>query len=198
MTFDSVEEATKIQAIYPEAELVLRIAVEETDAPCPMGKKFGAPLELWDEILDGCLKLKVNLKGVSFHVGSGGCSFDVYKSSVEAARVIFDKVKALKMKPMDLLDIGGGFSISNSCNKDWKVTNQSNNFEDVAPKISAMIAKLFPETTGKNPAVKLIGEPGRFICQDSVSTCVRIYLARQQKDCRHYFVDSGVYQAFPC
>lgn len=54
MTFDSIEEAEKIMQIFPDAELVLRIAVEETDAPCPMGRKFGAPLELWDEILDGC------------------------------------------------------------------------------------------------------------------------------------------------
>jgi ornithine decarboxylase len=47
MTFDSVEEANNIHAVYPEAELVLRIAVEETDAPCPMTSKFGAPEALW-------------------------------------------------------------------------------------------------------------------------------------------------------
>ena len=42
MTMDSAEECEKIKEIYPEAELVLRIAVQETDAPCPMSKKFGA------------------------------------------------------------------------------------------------------------------------------------------------------------
>jgi len=54
MTFDSKEEATKIAKIFPEAELVLRIAITDTDAPCPMGMKFGAPRELWSEILDTC------------------------------------------------------------------------------------------------------------------------------------------------
>lgn len=43
MTFDCVEEAQNIHKIFPHAEVILRIAVEETDAPSPMGKKFGAP-----------------------------------------------------------------------------------------------------------------------------------------------------------
>jgi diaminopimelate decarboxylase len=43
MTVDSSEEVIRIKNIYPEAELILRIAVLETDAPNPMGKKFGAP-----------------------------------------------------------------------------------------------------------------------------------------------------------
>ena len=46
MTFDSVEELEKISKIYPEAELVLQIAVEETEAPGEFNKKYGAPLEL--------------------------------------------------------------------------------------------------------------------------------------------------------
>jgi len=43
ITFDCEEEVVNISKIFPEAELVLRIAVEDTDAPYPMGKKFGAP-----------------------------------------------------------------------------------------------------------------------------------------------------------
>ena len=45
MTFDCEEEVVNISKIFPEAELVLRIAVEDTDAPYPMGKKFGAPFD---------------------------------------------------------------------------------------------------------------------------------------------------------
>jgi len=75
MTFDCEEEVQNIKNIYPEAELVLRIAVEETDAPCPMGKKFGAPREFWHSIMVKCKELDMKVRGVSFHVGSGGCSF---------------------------------------------------------------------------------------------------------------------------
>ena len=114
---------------------MLRIAVEETDAPCPMGKKFGAPEEMWDEILTGCKRIKADIRGVSFHVGSGGCNPAVYLSALEGARQIFDKVKKLKMKPMDLLDIGGGFaqSVGTSCDASWQLTNTEYNFDRAAP-----------------------------------------------------------------
>lgn len=78
MTFDSCEELLTIKEIYPEAELVLRISVTNTDAPCPMGKKFGAPKQLWREIIESCKYNDMRLRGVSFHVGSGGCSFNAY------------------------------------------------------------------------------------------------------------------------
>lgn len=42
MTFDCNEELIKIHKFYPEAELILRIAVLNTDSMYPMGKKFGA------------------------------------------------------------------------------------------------------------------------------------------------------------
>lgn len=74
MTFDCCEEAIKIQGIYPDAELVLRIAVKETDANSVMGEKFGAADILWEKILQTCKKINIKLRGVSFHVGSGGCS----------------------------------------------------------------------------------------------------------------------------
>ena len=83
MTLDCVEELENIHSIYPEAKLVMRIAVENTDAPAPMGKKFGSISPNWEGVVKRCAELKMNLKGVSFHVGTGGCSFNAYKESLE-------------------------------------------------------------------------------------------------------------------
>jgi ornithine decarboxylase len=74
MTFDCVEEAEKVKELYPEGELILRIDVENTDAPSPMSKKFGAKREFWPSILKRCHELQIRVRGVSFHVGSGGVS----------------------------------------------------------------------------------------------------------------------------
>ena len=41
MTFDSTEELHKIKKIFPEAECVLRIATEATDAFYNLSEKFG-------------------------------------------------------------------------------------------------------------------------------------------------------------
>ena len=56
----------------------------------------------------------MNLRGVSFHVGSGGCSFKAYEDSILNARTFFQIVSDKNMPECDLLDIGGGFSMSAS------------------------------------------------------------------------------------
>ena len=131
MTIDSSEEVEKIHKIFPEAQLLLRIAVQETDAPNPFGKKFGAAEKMWKPIMETCKKLKISLRGVSFHVGSGGCSFDAYKKSLKETKVIFDVAKNMNLPDMDIIDIGGGFS-KNSRDK-------QNNFEIVAPKVHNLL-----------------------------------------------------------
>jgi ornithine decarboxylase len=128
MTFDCEEEAIKIHSIYPEAELIMRITVDDRHAADPMSGKFGAKENQWSPILDTCNKLNMRVRGVSFHVGSGGCSFNEYRNSIINAQTVFEMVKNKGMPEMDLLDIGGGFSMSN--------TDPEKNFGYVAPKIN--------------------------------------------------------------
>lgn len=82
MTFDSIEEAQKIKHYFPDAQAILRIFVPETDAACPIDK-FGAPEKDISDILDECKHINLSVPGVSFHVGSGGCSFSIYKRALE-------------------------------------------------------------------------------------------------------------------
>lgn len=66
------------------------------------------------------------------------------------------------------------------------------NFDQIAPHIYKLVKEEFPESSN----VKIIGEPGRFICQVAQNVVVKVILARQMDECRHYFVNSGVYQSF--
>ena len=100
-------------------------------------------------------------------MGSGGCSFESYRDSIMNAKKVFELAKEKGMADMDILDIGGGFSMSSS--------KQENNFDVVAPQIQEMLREYFP---GKNKKIRVIGEPGRNICQDAMSLCVKIFLAR--------------------
>lgn len=156
LVIDSSEEVEIIQKIYPEAELILRIAVTETDAPTPMGKKYGAPDQNWESILDTCKNLNMVVRGVSFHVGSGGCSFETYEESINNAKIVFDLAESKNMQKMDILDIGGGFS--QNC-----YHQPENDFKIVAPKVEAML-KQWP---GIDSGIKVIGEPGRQISQEA-------------------------------
>ena len=125
MTFDCIEEAENIAEIHPKAELILRITVDDRNAPDPMSEKFGAHEDYWSNILDTCNKLKLKVRGVSFHVGSGGCSFDSYKESIMNAKKVFEMAEEKGMPELDILDIGGGFSMSSG--------QSENNFDVVAP-----------------------------------------------------------------
>lgn len=125
MTFDCNEELNRIHKVYPEAEVVLRIAVVHTDSAYPMGKKFGAPQYQWESILDCCKALNMKLRGVSFHVGSGGCSFYAYKEAIVNTKLVFEMADKKKMEPLTIVDIGGGFSMDSK--------NASFNFDKIAP-----------------------------------------------------------------
>ena len=185
MTFDSSEEAEKIHQVYPTAVLILRISVKETDAPCPMGMKFGAPKPMWNSILDTCKKLKMKVKGVSFHVGSGGCSFQAYKDAILDAKCVFQMAQEKGMPAMDILDIGGGFSMN--------AEDPQHNFDVIAPQVTKFINEQFP-----SQKLALVGEPGRFISQFAQSLAVNVFLAKQQQDIRHLYINNGVYQGFGC
>jgi ornithine decarboxylase len=86
MTFDSLEELHKIKAHFPEAECVVRIAVLVTDALYNLSEKFGVTMEEIPEILKTGKKLNLKIVGVAFHVGSGGVTFEPYKTSILNAR----------------------------------------------------------------------------------------------------------------
>ena len=47
-----------------------------------LSEKFGAILSEVPEILKKAIELGMKIKGVSFHVGSGGVVFDAYKNSL--------------------------------------------------------------------------------------------------------------------
>lgn len=188
MTFDCAEEAENIAEIHPNAELILRITVDDRNAPDPMSEKFGAHEDYWSNILDTCKSLGLRVRGVSFHVGSGGCSFVSYRESILNAKKVFEMAEQKGMEDMDILDIGGGFSMSSE--------HPENNFDVVAPQIQNMLSREFP---GPNKNIRVIGEPGRNMTQDSMALAVKVFLARQHgPNCRHYFVNNGIYQGFGC
>ena len=96
-----------------------------TTATYNLSEKFGVPMEQIESVLQAAKKLNLRVKGVAFHTGSGGVTFDTYRSSLINARKVFDMAEKMGMKKMDFLDIGGGFTLI--------VPGEGKNFDDVAP-----------------------------------------------------------------
>lgn len=65
MTFDNMDELIKIAAVYPEAQLILRLLVDDTKSICVLGNKFGAdPDRQTCLLLKGAKALGLNVIGI--------------------------------------------------------------------------------------------------------------------------------------
>ena len=84
---------------------------------------------------------------------------------------------------MDLIDIGGGFTLLNS------ETNK--NFITVGKVLNTKINEIFPDKT-----VRIIGEPGTYVSERCMYLATQIIGQKTIGEIMHYFVNNGIYQGF--
>lgn len=193
MTFDNLSELTKIIKIYPEAELVLRIASNDSLSLLPFGFKFGATFKEAIKLISACKELGANLVGISFHVGSCCYSPLAFVDTLKRAKELFMEAEKVGFH-LNLLDIGGGFP----GDEESKIT-----FEDLASAIADVIDDLFDDD------VHVIAEPGRYFCSACTSTALQVYSKRDYTSRRRgengelveieevqYYLPDGVYGSF--
>ena len=111
-------------------------------------------MESIPDLLKYAKELGIRVKGVSFHVGSGGVEAKAYIKSLENAKKVFEQNIELGYEPMDLLDIGGGYSFVNP--------NIENNFVKVGSILRTKIDELFPDQS-----IRVIAEPGTYLCESA-------------------------------
>lgn len=188
LVVDSCYELFKIKLYHPEAEILVRIQVDDSKSLCKFNCKFGVELENVKEILETGKTLNLNIIGVSFHVGSGCEDAQVYWTALSDCKKVFDIAKSLDIN-MKLIDIGGGFpGVSNS-----KVA-----FESMAEVINAGIDEIFSGGGG----IKFIAEPGRYFVASS-HTLVCSIINKKEKINKEtgeklitYYLSDGVYKTF--
>ncbi|XP_063417052.1 ornithine decarboxylase-like [Mytilus trossulus] len=164
MTFDCEDELEKIKKVYPGAKLVLRISPQSNyKVKFHLGRKFGChPLKASD-VFQVAKKLKLNVIGVSFHVGSGCLETGAFKEAIEQSREVFDIGVAMGFN-MHLLDIGGGFPGKNIQNVKTDIT-----FKEIAQVVNKSLDKYFPGND-----VRIIAEPGRYYVASAFTVAVNI------------------------
>jgi ornithine decarboxylase len=161
MTFDNADELYKIKALFPEAELVLRIMTDDSASLCRLSAKFGASLDNTDKLLSMAKALDLNVVGVSFHVGSGASDPESFVKAVRDARNVFDHAAA-KGFDLKLLDVGGGF--------------EDGTFELFASVLKAALEEYIP------PHIRIIGEPGRYYVANAFTLAANIIARRDVRD----------------
>jgi len=159
MTFDNADELYKISRTHGCAKLIVRILTDDSKSLCKLGIKFGASLLNVPALLAKARELRLDVIGVSFHVGSGCYDPSTYTDAVMRARRAFDMGKEVGYD-FRLLDVGGGF--------------EDGLFERAAAVLTSAIDRYFPERDG----IKIIAEPGRFYVSKAFSLATNIIARR--------------------
>jgi ornithine decarboxylase len=181
VTYDNHEEVLKIARYAPHSGLALRLRVPNTGSMVELSSKFGAlPGEAVD-LIAFAHNNKLEVEGLSFHVGSQCTNPQNYIQALHLAAGIFAEAKSRGFE-LKLLDIGGGFP----AHYDDTVPA----FKSLARTINAELDRLFP------PPIEILAEPGRFLVASAATSVAKIIgkAVRGGKLC--YYLDDGVYHTF--
>uniref|UniRef100_A0A8C6T023 Orn/DAP/Arg decarboxylase 2 N-terminal domain-containing protein n=1 Tax=Neogobius melanostomus TaxID=47308 RepID=A0A8C6T023_9GOBI len=183
MTFDNEEELLKITRGHPNAKLLLRIAVDDSKSQVKLSTKFGATLGTVGSLLKRAHELDLDVKGVSFHVGSLCTDSVAYRRAIEEVHHVFEQA-------LDLLDIGGGFS--------------GHELEMMSKGINEALDEFFPADSG----VRVIAEPGRYFVDSAFTLALNVFAKKKVWNMFMsadgngldtmimYYVTDGLYGAF--
>jgi ornithine decarboxylase len=201
MTFDNEEELEKLSTLFPHAQLILRIAVSDPTAICPLNVKFGCEIgPAADGLLRRAAELQMKIVGISFHVGSGCQDPSAFSDGIKEARRLFRVGKEEFGHDLHILDIGGGFP--------GHATPQIT-FQQIAHEVNAALERDFPLGGDGVEGVRVVAEPGRFfasaafslVCNIIAKTRVsgeRIDKEGEGEEGCMYYINDGVYGSFNC
>jgi len=186
MTFDCLEELEKIHTIYPDAQIILRICVDDTNSKCKFNSKFGCPLCNIPSIFERIKSLQMNLVGFSFHVGSGCSDPRSYYNAIKDCAVSYKLSKDYGFN-ISIIDIGGGFP----------GVDKNIRFAEICENINEAIADFFAYETANN-TIKFIAEPGRYFTEATHTLVINVIAKKKEDNVIKYYLNDGVYGSFNC
>jgi len=181
LTYDNLEELSKIKRYAPHAGLVLRLRVPNTGSMVELSSKFGCdPGEAVDLILEA-FRIGLVVEGLSFHVGSQCTNFDNFVQALNIAAAVRREALS-RCHEIKILDIGGGFPVP--------YDSRVKPLRPLAKKVNAEIGRLFP------PDTEFLAEPGRYLVATAATSVARIIgkAVRDGKVC--YYIDDSVYHTY--
>lgn len=174
---DCVDELRKIVRIKPDAKLYLRIDTQNLGSDWPLSGKFGASLPESKEVIAEAVRLKADLAGVTFHVGSQCRNVDNWHIGIDNAKMVFDLMREEGLEPR-LLNIGGGYPVRH--------VKPIPSIEKIGESVNAAIADL-PDS------IRIMAEPGRFLVSDSAYYVCRVVGTATRAGVRWIYLDAGVF-----
>lgn len=178
---DNICELEKFLPYRTPVKILLRFKTNSGQAVVDLSYKFGAePVDIL-KMLDYLVEHDIQLAGFCFHVGSQCSNPDQYVHSIGLASELIIEAAKRGLKP-EILDIGGGFPI--------EYTDRVIGIEQIGAKINSALSKQI------DPEIKIICEPGRFICGDAATLFCSVLGHAVRDGVRWYYIDDGLYGSF--
>ena len=208
LTFDSECELIKIHKYIPDAELVIRITVQEMGSTYSFRGKYGVDLTDAQKLLKIAKDMEMKVVGVCFHVGSLAKNPKAFYYAIKDCKKVFNYAKDVLGLELNLLNLGGGFC---SC-FEGSAEELGLPIEIMARSINDALDKYFPIESFTEDKLFIIAEPGRYFSQRPYSLAIKIFNKKKylgnnqvmsidsdlQPDKYMYYVDQGIYSAFNC
>jgi diaminopimelate decarboxylase len=177
-SFRELERVNEVSAALGRAaDVALRIDVRvQTETHPEMrtahGGKFGVDLIDVAELFDQACRLDdLWVRGLHLHIGSQITTVEPYARAVEKALGLVEQIEAACGRPLDFLDIGGGFPVPYVDAAD--VCDAADYFcatttpHDYAAAICALI-------NARRPDLTIFIEPGRYVVSDAAVVVGRV------------------------
>jgi ornithine decarboxylase len=178
---DNPDELPKFRPYRDRVRLLIRLAFRSPEAIVDLSRKFGCDPADAIALMEQARTLGVRVGGLSFHVGSQVARPDMYLRAIEACGKLLAEAGARGLGPLELLDIGGGFPID---------------YLEPATPIAEFCAPIRAALTRLPGGLRIIAEPGRYICGPSVFALAKV-MGRARRDGRWwYYLDDGLYGTY--
>ncbi len=174
---DSIEELRKIVSVKPDAKMYLRIDTPNIGSDWPLAGKFGTHITDIKEIIVEAAKLRADLAGVTFHVGSQCRNPQNWQVGIERAKKVFINMRRVGLNPR-LLNIGGGYPVRH--------VKPIPSIEVIGEIVNAAIADL-PED------IRIMAEPGRYLVSDSAYFVCRVVGTATRNGKHWMYWDAGMF-----
>lgn len=178
---DNPDELEKFAPYAGRAGVLIRLSFRSPEAVVDLSRKFGCDPDGALELMRRARRLGVEVRGLSFHVGSQSRTPDTKVHAIDACSALMAEARREGLAALGTLDIGGGFPID--------YVEAATPIEDFCAPIRAAFARLPADT-------RVIAEPGRFICGPA-GTVLTSVMGRAFRDGRWwYYLDDGLYGSF--
>jgi ornithine decarboxylase len=172
---DSIEEIDKLVELNYTGGAYIRITTDDKESKIPFSGKFGIIPSDVKDIGYYAKSKNIEIKGISFHVGSGGNNGKTYYKSINIAKIL-NKILQLQGHCANTIDIGGGF-LSDETDFIKKVKYINNAYD---------------------PSFSYIAEPGRFFSSHCQDFFVKVIGKKSWSNGYRYTIDDSLYGQFSC